>query len=309
MRINTMTHPDLMATVGQTPLVELSRLAKGLPGRVLGKLEMRNPCANVKDRVAVALVEDAESRDVLKPGMTIVEATGGNTGIGLAFVCAIRGYKLILTMPETMSVERVALLRQLGAEVVLTPGILMSEAVARAAAIVKERPGAISLDQFKNPANPEIHRRTTALEIWDDTQGVIDVFVSAIGTGGTITGVGEVLKRRKPDVRVIGVEPAGAAILSGGPVGSHLIPGIGVGFVPEVLNRSILDEVIAVTDEDAFSCARRLAREEGIVAGASSGAAACAALAIASRKESAGQTIVVILADTGERYITTSLFS
>ena len=280
-----------------------------MPGRVLGKLEMRNPCANVKDRVAVALVEDAESRGVLKPGMTIVEATGGNTGIGLAFVCAIRGYKLILTMPETMSVERVALLRQLGAEVVLTPGILMIEAVARAAGIVKERPGAISLDQFKNPANPEIHRRTTALEIWDDTQGVIDVFVSAIGTGGTITGVGEVLKRRKPGVRVIGVEPAGAAILSGGPVGSHMIPGIGVGFVPEILNRSILDEVIAVTDEEAFSCARRLAREEGIVAGASSGAAVCAALTIASRKESAGQTIVVILADTGERYITTSLFS
>jgi cysteine synthase A len=304
-----MTHPDLIATVGRTPLVELSRLAKGLPGRVLGKLEMRNPCANVKDRVAVALVEDAESRGVLKPGMTIVEATGGNTGIGLAFVCAIRGYKLILTMPETMSVERVALLKQLGAEVVLTPGILMTEAVARAAAIVMERPDAISLEQFKNPANPEIHRRTTALEIWDDTQGVIDVFVSAIGTGGTITGVGEVLKRRKPGVRVIGVEPAGAAILSGGPVGSHLIPGIGVGFVPEVLNRSILDEVIAVTDGDAFSCARRLAREEGIVAGASSGAAACAALAIASRKESAGETIVVILADTGERYITTSLFS
>jgi len=303
-----MTHPDLIATVGRTPLVELGRLAKGLPGRVLAKLEMRNPCANVKDRVAVALIEDAESRGVLKPGMTIVEATGGNTGIGLAFVCAIRGYRLILTMPETMSVERVALLRQLGAEVVLTSGILMTEAVARAEIIAKELPAAIILDQFKNPANPEIHRRTTAVEIWEDTQGV-GWFISAIGTGGTITGVGEFLKQRKPGVRIIGVEPAGAAVLSGRPAGNHQIPGIGVGFVPEVLNVSVLDEVIAVTDEDAFSCARRVAREEGIIAGVSSGAATHAALTIASRKEAAGETIVVILADTGERYITTRLFA
>ena len=304
-----MTHPDLIATVGQTPLVELGRLARGLPGRVLAKLEMRNPCGNVKDRVAVALIEDAELRGVLKPGMTIVEATGGNTGIGLAFVCAIRGYKLILTMPETMSSERVALLRQLGAEVVLTPGILMTEAVARAEIIARELPAAIILDQFRNPANPEIHRRTTAVEIWEDTQGDVGWFVSAIGTGGTITGVGEFLKQRKPGVRIIGVEPAGAAILSGRPVGNHQIPGIGVGFVPEVLNVSVLNEMIAVTDEDAFSCARRLAREEGIIAGVSSGAAAHAALIIANRKEAAGETIVVILADTGERYITTRLFA
>jgi cysteine synthase len=304
-----MVHADLIATVGRTPLVELGNLARGLPGRVLGKLEMRNPCGNVKDRVAVALVDDAESRGVLKPGMTIVEATGGNTGIGLAFVAAIRGYRLILTMPETMSVERAALLRQLGAEVVLTPGILMIDAVAQARRIAKELPGAVILDQFRNPANPDIHRRTTAVEIWDDAGGEIDAFVSAIGTGGTITGVGEVLKQRKPGVRIIGVEPAGAAILSGGPAGNHQIPGIGVGFIPDVLNRSILDEVIAVTDDDAFSCARRLAREEGILAGASSGAAVHAALAAARREDAAGKTIVVILADTGERYITTSLFS
>ena len=304
-----MTYADLIATVGRTPLVELRRLARDLPGRVLAKLEMRNPCGNVKDRVAVALVQDAESRGLLKPGMTIVEATGGNTGIGLAFVCAIRGYRLILTMPETMSAERVALLRQLGAEVVLTPGILMIDAVAQAQKIANELPGAVILDQFRNPANPEIHRRTTAMEIWHDTQGEVDSFVSAIGTGGTITGVGEVLKQKRPGVRIIGVEPANAAILSGGPAGNHQIPGIGVGFVPDVLNRSILDEVIAVTDESAFSCARRLARQEGIIAGVSSGAAVHAALAIAARQDAAGKIIVVILADTGERYITTSLFS
>jgi cysteine synthase A len=284
-------------------------MAKNLPGRVFAKLEMRNPCGSVKDRVGVALIQDAEARGVLKPGMTIVEATGGNTGVGLAFVAAIRGYQLILTMPETMSVERVALLRQLGARVVLTPGILMNDAVARAEQIAKELSAAIILDQFKNPANPEIHRRTTAIEIWEDTQGAVDIFVSAVGTGGTITGVGEVLKKRKPSVRVIAVEPATSAILSGGPAGNHQIPGIGIGFIPDVLNRSILDEIAPVTDEDAFACARRLARQEGIVAGVSSGAAVHAALALAAKKENGEKTIVVILADTGERYITTSLFS
>lgn len=290
-------------------MVELGRLARDLPGRILAKLELRNPCGSVKDRVGVALIDDAEEREALSPGMTIVEATGGNTGIGLAFVAAVRGYRLILTMPETMSVERVALLRHLGAEVILTPGILMGDAVARAAQLVEESPEAIMLDQFGNPANPEVHRRTTAVEIWEDTEGSVDVFVSAVGTGGTITGVGEVLKERNPSVRVVAVEPANAAVLSGRPAGDHQIPGIGVGFVPAVLNRSILDEVVTVTDEEAFACARRLAREEGIVAGVSSGAALHAALAIAAREEAEGKAIVVILADTGERYITTSLFA
>ena len=304
-----MIFRDLTATVGRTPMVELARLAKGLPGRVVGKLEMRNPCGSVKDRVGAALIEDAEQKGILRPGMTLVEPTGGNTGIGLAYVAAIRGYRLILTMPETMSKEKVALLRHLGAEVVLTPGILMGDAVARAERIVKEIPGAVMLDQFKNRANPDIHRRTTAIEIWEDTQGVVDVFVCAVGTGGTITGVGEVLKERKPPVRVVAVEPANAAVLSGGAAGNHRIPGIGVGFIPEVLNRSILDEVIAVTDEDAFAAARLLAREEGILAGPSAGAALHAALAVAARKEVAEKTIVVILPDTAERYISTPLFN
>jgi cysteine synthase len=304
-----MIFRDVTETVGQTPIVDLGRMSKGLPGRVAGKLEMRNPCGSVKDRVGVALIEDAERRGVLRLGMTVVEATGGNTGIGLAFVAAIRGYRLILTMPETMSMERVALLRQLGAEVVLTQGILMRDALERAEQIVKETPGAVMLDQFRNKENPAVHRRTTAEEIWKDTEGAVDIFVSAVGTGGTLTGVGEVLKERKPGVRVVAVEPAGAAILSGGRAGNHTIPGIGVGFVPEVLNRAILDEVIAVSDEDAFACARRLAREEGILAGASSGAALHAALGIAATKDAAGKMIVVILADTGERYVTTALFS
>jgi cysteine synthase A len=294
--------------VGRTPLVELRRLARGLPGCVVAKLEMRNPCGSVKDRLGVVLIEDSERRGILRPGMTIVEATGGNTGIGLAFAAAIRGYRLVLTMPESMSGERVALLRHLGAEVVLTPGILMGDAVARAAQLVREMPDSLTLDQFRNQANPEVHRRTTAEEVWADTGGAVDMFVSAVGTGGTITGVGEVLKARKLGVRIVAVEPAGAAVLSGRSAGSHRMPGIGVGFIPDVLNRGILDEVIAVTDDEAFGCARRLAREEGIVAGISSGAALHAALAVASRGEAAGKMVVVLLADTGERYLTTDLF-
>lgn len=300
---------DLTASVGKTPMVELARVAKGLPGRVVAKLEMRNPCGSVKDRVGVALIEDAEQRGILRPGVTLVEATGGNTGIGLAFAAAVRGYRLVLTMPETMSKERVALLRHFGAEVVLTPGILMNDAVARAEQLLLEIPGAVMLDQFKNPANPEIHRRTTAEEIWKDTAGGVDVFVSAVGTGGTITGVGEVLKQRKPSVRIIAVEPSGAPVLSGGPAGKHSMPGIGIGFIPQVLNRAIIDEVSVVTDDEAFNCARRLAREEGILAGISSGAALHAALIIAARQEAIGKTIVVLLADSAERYITTSLFA
>jgi cysteine synthase A len=304
-----MIFPDVTGTVGRTPLVELGRLAAGLPGRVVAKLEMRNPCGSVKDRLGLALVEDAERRGLLKPGMTLVESTGGNTGIGLALAAAVRGYRLILTMPESMSTERVALLRHFGAEVVLTPGILMGEAVAAARRISAETPDAVLLDQFANPANPEVHRRTTAPEIWDGTGGAVDVFVSAVGTGGTITGVGEVLKERNPAVRVVAVEPDGAAVLSGRPAGKHQMPGIGVGFVPEVLNQAVIDEIVAVTDDDAFGTARRLAREEGILAGISSGAAAHAALLLAARPEAESKTIVVLLADTGERYMTTALMT
>jgi cysteine synthase A len=304
-----MLFSDVTATVGKTPMVELARISRGLRGRIVAKLEMRNPCGSVKDRLGLALIDDAERNGRLQPGATIVEATGGNTGIGLAFVAATRGYRLVLTMPEIMSTERVALLRHLGAEVVLTPGILMNDAVARAVVIAAEIPGAVQLDQFANPANPRMHRETTGVEIWDDCGGNVDFFVSAVGTGGTITGVGELLRSRKPEVRVVAVEPAGAAVLSGRQAGPHQIPGIGVGFVPDVLNRAIIDEIAAVSDEDAFACARRLAREEGILAGASSGAALSAALDVASRPSAEGKVIVVLLADTAERYITTPLFA
>jgi len=304
-----MIHLDAAATVGHTPLVEFSRLAKGLPGRVVGKLEMRNPAGSVKDRLGVALIRDAERRGVLMPGTTIVEATGGNTGIGLAFAAAIRGYKLILTMPDSMSKERVALLRQYGAEVILSPGILMAEAVAKAQEITANTPGAINLDQFSNPANPALHRSTTAVELWNDSAGAVDIFVSAVGTGGTLTGVGEFLKEHKPGVKVVAVEPQGAAVLSGKSPGNHQQPGIGVGFVPAILNRGLIDEVIAVSDEDAFACARCLAREEGVLAGVSSGAALSAALRIAARPESRDKLIVAIICDTGERYVSSALFT
>jgi cysteine synthase A len=300
---------DLAASVGHTPLVELARVARGLPGRVLGKLEMRNPCGSVKDRVGVALVADAERRGLLRPGSTLVEATGGNTGIGLALAAAIGGYRLVLTMPESMSTERIALLKHLGAEVHLTPGILMIDAVARANELLRDIPGAVMLDQFRNRANPDVHRRTTAEEIWSDAGGEVDYFVSSVGTGGTLTGVASVLKARRPSVRVVAVEPAGAAILSGRPAGPHKIPGIGVGFIPEVLDRSLIDGIAVVGDEEAFEATRRLGRREGVIAGPSSGAALHAALAIAAREEARGKTIVVILPDSGERYITSSLFA
>lgn len=303
-----MIFSDAMATVGRTPLVELRRIGSGLPGRLLAKLEMRNPGGSVKDRLATALLDDAEHSGRLGPGARVIEATGGNTGIGLAVACAIRGYRLILTMPAAMSAERVALLKQLGAEVVLTPGILMADAVAKADELATQMDGSVRLDQFGNPANPEIHRRTTGVEIWDDTAGAVDVFIAGVGTGGTITGVGQLLRQRKPTVRIVAVEPAGAAVLSGGPAGTHQMPGIGVGFVPAVLDRTLLDEVLAVSDEQAFAAARRLAREEGILAGVSSGAALHVALTLAADQRHAGQTIVVMLPDGGERYLSSALF-
>jgi cysteine synthase A len=302
-----MIFPNLAATVGRTPLVELTRSVSGAVARIAAKIESRNPLGSVKDRIGIAMIEAAERDGTLAPGATIVEATSGNTGIALACVAAQKGYRLVLTMPETMSRERVALLRFLGAEVVLTPGALMLGARQRAAAVVRETPGAITLDQFSNPANPEVHRSTTAIEIWEDTAGAVDVFVAGVGTGGTITGVGEVLKQKKPSARVVAVEPARCAVLSGGKPHNHLIQGIGAGFVPPILNRAIIDEVIAVSDEDAIACARRLAREDGIAAGISSGAALSAAMAIAKRADQAGKLIVVVLADSGERYLTTPL--
>jgi cysteine synthase len=261
----------------------------------------------VKDRIGVAMIEDAEQRGLLGPGGSIVEATSGNTGISLAFAAAAKNYRLILTMPERMSKERILLLQYLGARVVLTPGTLMRDAVVRARELAKEIPGAIQLEQFKNPANPRIHRQTTAQELWIDTKGGIDFFVAGVGTGGTITGVGEVLKERKRSVQIVAVEPANAAVLSGREPGNHLIQGIGAGFVPEILNRKIIDEVIAVGENDAFINARRLAREEGIPAGISSGAALTAALKIAEREENDGKVIVFIVADSGERYLSTPL--
>jgi cysteine synthase A len=304
-----MMYPDAASTFGRTPLVLLRRIGAGLPARIAAKLESRNPCASVKDRIGVAMIEDAERRGVLKPGATIVESTSGNTGIALAFVAAARGYRLLLTMPERMSSERVSLLRYLGAEVVLTPGSLMRDAVSKAAELEAQIPGAVQLRQFENPANPEVHRQTTALEIWNDTEGAVDVFVAGVGTGGTITGVGEVLKARKPGVHVVAVEPATAPVLSGGKPRHHLIQGIGAGFVPPILNRSIIDEIAPVAEDAAIDFARRLARDEGIVAGISSGAALAAAHAVAKRPESAGKLVVTMVCDSGERYVNTPLMT
>jgi cysteine synthase A len=296
-------------TVGRTPLVALARVGRGLPGRLAGKLESNNPCGSVKDRIGVAMVEEAERSGRLAPGATIIEPTSGNTGIALAFVAAARGYKLVVTMPERMSGERAALLRYLGAQVVTTTGTLMRDAVAKAEELRRQTPGSVVLGQFSNPANPEVHRRTTAVEIWEDSGGEVEVFVAGVGTGGTITGVGEMLKQRKPSVRVVAVEPAKAAVLSGKAPANHLIQGIGAGFVPPILNRAVIDEVLTITEDEAFSCARRLAREEGILAGISSGAALAAALSLAGRPELAGKLIVVVLPDSGERYVSTPLFT
>jgi cysteine synthase A len=302
-------YSDITKTVGNTPLVKLNRITEGLEATVVAKIESFNPLSSVKDRIGVAMIEDAEKKGLLKKGSVIIEPTSGNTGIALAFVAAAKGYRLILTMPETMSLERRQLLKIFGAEVILTPGEKgMKGAVQEAEALTKSIHKSVILQQFSNPANPEIHRRTTAEEIWKDTDGKIDILVAGVGTGGTITGVAEVIKKRKPGFKAVAVEPDASPVLSGGNSGPHKIQGIGAGFVPEVLNRNIIDEIIRVTNDDAGIVARQLAKLEGILAGISSGAAVWAALQIAKRKENKGKLIVVILPDTGERYLTTWLF-
>jgi len=302
-------YEDITKTVGHTPLIRLNRMALGSRAEVVVKVESFNPLSSVKDRIGVAMIDDAERKGLLKKGSVLIEPTSGNTGISLAFVAAARGYRLILTMPDTMSIERRQLLTIFGAELVLTPGAEgMKGAIRKAEELAAETPGALIPQQFNNPANPEIHRQTTAEEIWDDTDGRADILVAGVGTGGTLTGVTEVLKGRKPDFKAVAVEPEGSPVLSGGQSGPHKIQGIGAGFVPGVLNRGIIDEVIKVSNEDAGITARRLAREEGILAGISSGAALWAGLEVAKRPENKGKMIVVVLPDTGERYLSTWLF-
>ncbi|MGD9141685.1 MAG: cysteine synthase A [bacterium] len=300
---------DITKLVGNTPLVRINKLAEGLPGNIVAKLESFNPLSSVKDRIGVSMIDAAERLGVLKPGITVVEPTSGNTGIGLAFVCAARGYKLILTMPETMSEERKKLLLALGAELVLTPGDKgMKGAVAAAKEIAASDPRTFTPNQFGNPANPAIHRQTTAEEIWADTDGRVDVVVCGTGTGGTVTGVGEGLKQKKPGIKIIAVEPAESPVLSGGKPGPHKIQGWGPGFVPDVVNLDVVDEIMKVNYEQAAGTTRRLAQEEGIFGGVSCGGAMCAALEVARRAENKGRLIVVILPDTGERYLSTDLF-
>ncbi len=301
-------YDDITRTVGRTPLVRINKMARGLDANLLVKVESFNPLSSVKDRIGVAMIEAAERDGKLKENSVIIEPTSGNTGIALAFVAAAKGYRLILTMPDTMSIERRHLLNILGAEVVLTEGAKgMKGAIDRADELAAEIPDSFVPQQFNNPANPEVHRRTTAEEIWNDTDGNIDYFIAGIGTGGTITGVGEIIKQRKP-IWVVGVEPTDSPVLSGGKPGPHKIQGIGAGFVPKVLDREIIDEVMQVTHENAGITAKRLAKEEGVLAGISSGAALWAALEIAKRKEAKGKTIVTVLPDTGERYLSTWLF-
>lgn len=302
-------HTDISQVVGKTPLVELSRMATGLEATIVAKLESLNPLASVKDRIGASMVKAGESQGFIDSHTTIVEPTSGNTGIALAFVCAVKKYHLILTMPETMSIERRALLTHMGAELVLTPGPEgMKGAIAKAQDILAQNSQAYMPNQFANPANPEIHRQTTAEEIWSDTGGQVDILVSGVGTGGTITGVSEVIKSRKPSFKAVAVEPADSPILSGGKPGPHKIQGIGAGFVPDVLNTSIIDEVVTVTNMNAFETARQVAKLEGILCGISSGAAVWAAMLVASRPENKGKQIVVILPSTGERYLSTDLF-
>jgi cysteine synthase A len=308
-------YDDITQTIGHTPLVRLRRVVGDAKATVVAKLESFNPLWSVKDRIGVSMINAAERDGRLKPGGTVVEPTSGNTGIGLAFTCAARGYKLIVTMPESMSLERRRLLKAFGAEVVLTPREKgMPGAIARADEILRATPGAFMPQQFKNPANPEIHRRTTAEEIWNDTDGKADILVSGIGTGGTITGVGEVIKKRKPTFKTVAVEPVSSPVITqqraGEPLkgGPHKIQGIGAGFIPEVLNLEVVDEVMQVRDDDAFAMARRMAREEGMLCGISSGAAAWAAVQLAQKPENAGKLIVVVMPDLGERYLSTAVY-
>ncbi len=300
---------DITKTVGKTPLVRLNRMQKGLNVEILVKIESFNPLSSVKDRIGVAMIEAAEAAGLISKDTVIIEPTSGNTGIALAFVCAAKGYRLILTMPDTMSMERRHLLSILGAELVLTEGAKgMKGAIEKAEELAANNKNSFIPQQFKNPANPEIHRRTTAEEIWNDTDGKVDYVIAGIGTGGTITGIGEVLKKKKPSVKMIAVEPTDSPVLSGGKPGPHKIQGIGAGFVPDVLNRNVIDEIIQVAHENAGEMARRIAKEEGILVGISSGAALWATLEVAKRKEAEGKVIVAILPDSGERYLSTWLF-
>ena len=302
-------YQDITETIGNTPLVRLNRLTDGLPGEVLVKLEFFNPANSVKDRIGRAIIDAAEADGTLKPGGTIVEATSGNTGIALALVGAARGYKVVLTMPETMSLERRVTLRAYGAEIVLTPGSAgMQGAVDKANEIVTETEGAILARQFSNPANPAVHRATTAEEIWKDTDGAVDIFIAGFGTGGTVTGVGNVLKERKPSVEIYGVEPEASALLTTGKAGPHKIQGLGANFIPDILDRKVLDDVYTVSNEDAIETARKLASEEGILGGISTGANVYAALRLAALEENRGKTIVTVACDYGERYVSTVLF-
>ena len=300
---------NITELVGRTPLVRLNKIGAGLPGKLLGKLESFNPCGSVKDRIGLNMIVAAEKEGKIKENTVLVEPTSGNTGIALAFVAAARGYRLVLTMPDTMSIERRQMLSALGAELVLTPGSKgMPGAIQKAEEITASNPNAIMLQQFKNPANPEIHRITTAEEIWEDTGGDVDILVAGVGTGGTITGIAEVIKSRKASFKAIAVEPVESPVLSGGKPGPHKIQGIGGGFIPDVLRTDLLDEIILIRQEDAGETAKRLAREEGILAGISAGAALWAGIQVAARPENDGKTIVVILCDTGERYLSTWLF-
>ncbi|MDJ0306954.1 cysteine synthase A [Dehalobacter sp.] len=302
-------YEELTDLIGGTPLVKLKKLTTGLNAEIVAKLESFNPGGSVKDRIALNMIKTAEEKGLIDTNSVIIEPTSGNTGIGLAFVTAARGYRLILTMPDTMSVERRSLLKAYGAELVLTPGAEgMKRAIQKALELAKETPNSFIPQQFENPANPEIHRKTTAEEIWNDTDGEVEIIVGGVGTGGTVTGVGEILKSRKPNIKVIAVEPNDSPVLSGGKSGPHKIQGIGAGFVPQVLNLGIVDEIFKVTNEQAFETGRRLAREEGLLVGISSGAAAYAALEVAKRPENEGKRIVVVLPDTGERYLSTPLF-